>query len=85
MAPKLPETVIRYITCEHCSLPLLLNRGLIRLSARGAVLFQHNGLVVLGGESGVLTDPFTAPGEVVAPLVWVEMEGAVVESWDLQV
>ena len=66
-------------------LPLLLNRGLIRLGARRAELFQHNGLIVLGGESGVLRDPLTAPSEVISPLVWVEMEGAVVESWDLQV
>ena len=81
--PKLPKLITGQLRIfEHGSLPLGLRRQPI---GRRAVFFEDDGLPRRGADGVVFADPSVAPGVVVGPGVWVEVEGAVVDGGDFEV
>ena len=75
----LPET----ITCNsrilhHNRLPLLLHSGSVCTLC--AVLLEHDWLAYSSANFVMVLDPCIALAVVVAPLVWVHVEGAIVEG-----
>ena len=82
--PELPETIVCNLSILHDGhLPLLLHRR--RVGALSPVLLEHNRLPHCSADGIMVLDPRIAPAIVVAPLVRVEVEGAVVEGRDRHV
>ena len=82
--PELPETIIGNPGVLHDGrLPLLLHRR--RVGALRPVLLEHGRLPRCRADDIVVLDPRVRPAVVVAPLVRVEVESAVVERRDRHV
>lgn len=78
---KLPERIIRHARVLQHRLLVRLSNGRLRGIGR-SVLLEHYRLPRLLADEVVLNDPLVAPGVVVAPLIGVQVESAVVESGD---
>ena len=81
---KLPEAVVRDGSIVHDGRKPLRFHGR-HVRALRAVLLGDDGFAGRFSENAVLHQPLVAPGVVVPPLVWVHVEGAVVERLDAQV
>ena len=83
--PKLPEGVVGHTAVlEDGLLPRFADLRVVR-GIRRAVLFKHHGLPRCFARLVVLQDPFVPPAGVVAPLIGVKVESAVVDGGDGEV
>ena len=83
--PKLPEGVVGHTAAlKDCLLPRCADLRVVRLIGR-AVLFEDDWLAGCFAGCVVLQDPFIAPSVVVAPLIGIEVESAVVNGGDREV
>ena len=82
---KLPKGVVSHARVEQGRLlPRLHDDGMVR-GVRRSVFLEDNGLPGLLPDEIVLRDPLITPGVIVAPLIGIQVEGAIIEGRDGEV
>lgn len=85
LGPKLPHHIPRHARLGKDGILPLLHNGHAILARRDGILLQQHGLVEGSADGVVLGNPGVAPGVVVAPVLRVHVEGAVIERFDGEV